>query len=302
MAGKKRDLWSDERGTKSVNRPQPVTVAKGWKVSPDAFPAKKEAPRRRKYAPIRPNNRAAVAVPLAGQSYNPADDDHQAALKKAVKQLERKKKADTKFVKMMQLGRDLKIIGNFSADKTWEEEVCVKPTGRKQLKGEAVLKKEAAAKKKKEKKSKKLGKKGSEMEARRAMKHRHHPDRVSVVKEVDEIDKLVEQHAKLTAQREAGRAKRRQEKKENMKIKHYGRHYHTPLAVDVVPSDKLVGSLRNLNGGYIHPAMDRMKSLEERNLVPARMRHTYNKRSQLKPKGELRLKRETFGILPDTTF
>lgn len=292
-----RNLWSDEGGAKAVNRPQPVAVAKGWKVTPDVLPAKSAAPRRRKYAPIRPNNRDAVSVPLGGQSYNPLDEEHQQALGKAVRQLDRKKKKDEKFVKMMMLGRDRKYEGNFSADKTWEEEVkevAVKPAKKKTAE-------DGKAGKKKNKK-KRVTKKASAQEARKAMTHRRHPMRDVVVKETAELDELLATHAKKQEKREAAREKRRAAKKANLDIKHYGRHYHTPLVVDVAPSDKLVGSLRHLSGGYVHPVLDRMKSIEERNLVPARMRHRYNKRKVLKPKGEVRLKREEFGIMPETSF
>lgn len=354
---KSRNLWNDEEGTKSVNRPQKVAVAKGWKVAPDLLPAKPQAPRRRKYAPIRPNNRDAVATPLGGQSYNPEDEEHQEALGKAVRQLTRRKLKDEKFVKMMTLGRDKQYTGNFSADKTWEEEVqekkpeastkaqkskakpaaatsntttpaatafsssgpaaatngkTAKPSGAaaaaaaapavsgpNSVKTDAAA--AAAAKKKKEAKKKKT-KKASAQDAKRAMAYRRHPQRDVVVKESEELDELLSSHAAKEATREAARAKRRSAKKANLDIKHYGRHYHTPLVVDVTPSDKLVGSLRHMSGGYVHPALERMKSLEERNLVPARMRHTYNKRKVLKPKGEVRVKREQFGIMPETSF
>lgn len=289
-----RNLWSDEQGTKAINRPQPVAVVKGWKVAPDILPAKPIAPRRRKYAPVRPNNRDAVATPLPGQSYNPVDDDHQQALRKAVRQLDRKKKKDERFVAMMMHGRDRKYEGNFSADKTWEEEVK-----------EATPKPAKAADAKssnKKKNKKKATKTETAQEARQAMRHRRHPLREVVAKETEHLDELLASHAKKQEKREAARLKRRAAKKANLNVKHYGRHYHTPLVVDVAPTDKLVGSLRHLSGGYVHPALDRMKSLEERNLVPARMRHTYNKRKVLKPKGEVRLKREEFGIMPETSF
>ncbi|KPA86223.1 hypothetical protein ABB37_00460 [Leptomonas pyrrhocoris] len=296
---KSRDLWSDENGAKAVSRPQPVAIAKGWKVAPDLLPAKPLAPRRRKYAPIRPNNRDAVATPLPGQSYNPVDNDHQKALRKAVRQLHRKKKKDDKFVRTMMRGRNQTYTGNFSADKTWEEEVNEEaPKSVKKTTSAA----DAKSSKKKQDKKKKVTKKAGAQEARRAMTHRRHPSRDAVKTETDELETLLATHAENQEKREAARLRRRAAKKANLTVKHYGRHYHTPLVVDVAPSDKLVGSLRHLNGGYIHPALDRMKSLEERNLVPARMRHTYNKRKVLKPKGEVRLKREEFGVLPYTSF
>ncbi|KAG5467368.1 hypothetical protein CUR178_01011 [Leishmania enriettii] len=334
---KSRNLWNDELNIKCVNRPQQVTVAKGWKVTPDLLPAKPLAPRRRKYAPIRPNNRDAVAIPLGGQSYNPVDAEHQEALAKAVRQLTKKKLKYEKFVKMMTMGRANKYTGNFSADKTWEEEVqetapaAAKPQKKKGAKAapsssgaspsstppapsstapnssegkeakvlaaSAVVAKDSKAGKKKKK-----TKKATAEEAKRAMVHRRHPKRDTLAKETDDLDKLLAAHTATLKKREAAGQKRRAAKKANLAIKHYGRHYHTPLVVDVMPSDKLVGSLRHLSGGYVHPVMERMKSLEERNLIPARMRHTYNKRKVLKPKGEVRVKREEFGVMPETSF
>ncbi|CBZ30799.1 conserved hypothetical protein [Leishmania mexicana MHOM/GT/2001/U1103] len=334
---KSRNLWNDRAGTKSVNRPQQVTVAKGWKVTPDLLPAKPLAPRRRKYAPIRPNNRDAVAIPLGGQSYNPLDEEHQEALAKAVRQLSKKKLKDEKFVKMMTMGRDKKYTGNLSADKTWEEEVqeTAPATAKKQKKNtktapapssasspaassaprpvaqngnggkqEKIAAAPATVAKngKTAKKQKKKAKKATAKEAKSAMIHRRHPRRDAIAEETDELDMLLAAHKATACKREAARQKRRAAKKANLAIKHYGRHYHTPLALDVTPSDKLVGSLRHLSVGYVHPALERMKSLEERNLVPARMRHTYNKRKVLKPKGEVRVKREEFGVIPETSF
>lgn len=303
--GKTRDLWSAEKGTKAVNRPQPVTIAKGWRVQPDILPIKKEAPRRRKYAPVRPNNRAAVAVPLPGQSYNPTDSDHQAALSKVVKKLQRRKAKDAKVVHMLTVGRGDKTGGSFLTDKTWEEEVKEFPSEASKKKKKKTAEQErnkAKERRKKERKQKKLGKKGSEREARRAMKHRRHPNRDTPAKEAEVLDKILEAHEETMASRQSKAEKRRQERKENATTKHFGRYYHTPLVEDVVPSSQLVGSLRHMSGGYVHPVLERMKSLEERNLVPARMRHVFNKRKVLKPKGEVKLKRESFGVLPDTTF
>lgn len=293
MRRRERDLWASEGGTKAVSRPQPVRVAKGWTVSPGVLPSKPLAPRRRKSAPVRPNNRAAVALPLGGQSYNPVDEEHQRALSKAVGQLEKRKKKDDKFVSSMTYGRDKPATGNFSADKTWEEEV-------KEKAPVAKRKKSGATKEAKKKKTK--TKKATERDAKKALVHRRHPERQAVAKEVEDMDQILSEHEAKQKKREIARTKRRAAKKENMEIKHYGRHYHTPLVLDVAPTDKLVGSLRHLNGGYVHPALERMKSLEERNLVPARMRHKYNKRKVLKARGEVRLKRESSGVMPETSF
>eukprot|EP00796_Vickermania_ingenoplastis_P005302 gene5302-3805_t len=300
--GKPRNLWSEDGGTKAVSRPKPVHVAKKWTVTPDVLPVKSEAPRRRKLAPIRPNNRPAVPLPLEGQSYNPTDADHQKVMKMAVRKLEKKQREHQKFVKQITFGRDQKFNNNMSEDTNWEEEVKEVKEKTIRPKTDEERKREAEKRKKKEKKLKKLGKSKSEKEVQRSFPHRRHPDRVEICAEVDELDKLLERHQQKQQQREVKRQKRRQAKKENMAVKHYGRYYHTPLVVDVASSDQLVGSLRHISGGNVHPALDRMKSLEERNLVPARMRHSYNKRRILKPKGEVRVKREPFGITPETSF
>lgn len=299
---KKRDLWASEGGTKAVSRPQPVKIAKKWAVTPDVLPIKKEAPRRRKLVVIRPNNRPAVPVPLPGQSYNPTDESHQGALKIAVKQLQKKEKAHRKFVQEITYGRDKQFCKKALDDTNWEEEVKEKKEKVKREKSEVELKREEVIKKKKAKKLKKLGKSNVEKEVKKSFPHRRHPDRLAIVKEMDELEKIKQSVEKRQEMLEKKREKRKAEKKENMQVKHYGRHFHTPLVVDVATSDQLVGSLRHLSGGNTHMALDRMKSLEERNLVPAKMRHTYNKRKILKPKGEVRIKREPFGVTPETGF
>lgn len=296
------DLWSSDKGTKAISRPQPVRVAKKWTVVPEVLPTKKEAPRRRKLAPIRPNNRPAVPVPLAAQSYNPADKDHQEGMKIAVRQLEKKEQAHRKFVKQFTLGRDAKVSDNITEPQNWEEEVKEFKEKKKRELSEEEIQKKAALKQKKEKKLKKLGKQNTENEKQRSYVHRRHPDRAAACADVDKIDELIKLQEKKSKKLEAKRQKRREAKKENMQIKHYGRHYYTPLVVDVASSDQLMGSLRHVNGGNVHPALERLKSLEERNLVPARMRHVYNKRRILKPKGEVRVKREPFGVTPETSF
>ncbi|CCW62093.1 unnamed protein product [Phytomonas sp. EM1] len=134
------------------------------------------------------------------------------------------------------------------------------------------------------------------------MRYRRHPNREVVRQEAAALEALLEKHERRQETLVAARERRREARKENLQVKHFGRHYHTPLVVDVLPTESLVGSLRHMSGGTVHPVLERMKSLEERNLIPARMRHSYNKRKILKPKGELRLKKETFGVLPETTF
>ncbi|CAD2216788.1 Nop53 (60S ribosomal biogenesis), putative [Angomonas deanei] len=303
MGKKLRDLWTDGGKTKAINKPTKQYLSKGWAVTPDILPAKPDGPRRRKYAPIRPNKREAVAVPLSGQSYNPSDADHQDALRKVVRKLTKKEKKNEKFVKLLEYGRDQTFEGNFSADKNWEEEVKeTKPKEKKAPLTPEIIKKEESAAKKKDKRRKKLGKLGTAREARRSLLHRRHPSQAKILKEAEVVDELLKNHMEKEAKREVRVEQRKLKRKEDTLVKHYGRHYYQGIAPDVAPSDKLVGSLRHMEGGYVHPALDRMKSLEERNLVPARMNHKYNKRKILKPKGEMHLKREDFGVLPHTTF
>lgn len=296
-----KNLWASEKGTKAIDRPQKVSIGKKWAASPDVLPTAELGPRRRKLVQIRPNNRAAVSLPLQGQSYNPTDEDHQQAMKIAVRQLEKKKTKHQKFVREMLLGRTeekkpMKVI----TDSNWEEEVKEVALRKPAEKTSLQVEHEARKKNQKQAKLKKQGRKKSEDEVKRSFPHRRHPGRVSVCNEAAKITELVELQSEAQKKLDLKRQKRREAKKENMQIKHYGRHYHTPLVTDVATSDQLVGSLRHLSGGNIHPAMERMKSLEERNLVPARMRHSYNKRRILKAKGEVKIKTEPFGLLPSS--
>lgn len=290
-----KDLWSEEGGTKAVHRPQPVKTSKTWDLPPEAIPLDPAAPRRRKYEHERPNLRDAVALPHSGQSYNPQYDDHQAAIATAVIKLEKKKKDHQKIVSLLSAGRNDVIKGNFSADKTWDEEV----QEQKPPKGKKSSADSSSAEKKKKKK--KNGKKASAEAAKKAMLHRKHPNREAAVKQLQEIDEISKEVQKKVDKREKTAIAKKIARKEGQQIKTFGRYHHTPLALDVVPSDKVVGSLRHMSGSYVHPAMDRIKSLEERNIIPARMRHTFNKRKLLKPKGDVRLKTEDFGPLPETS-
>lgn len=60
-----------------------------------------------------------MSIPLPGQSYNPRDEDHQVALARAVKTLEKKKRKDAQFVKAFTMGRDWQINSNLTTDKNW---------------------------------------------------------------------------------------------------------------------------------------------------------------------------------------
>lgn len=291
--GKMKDLWGAEGGVKAVNRPQPVRTSATWTLPPEAVPIDPAAPRRRKYEHVLPNKRAAVALPSDGQSYNPEYQAHQEILAETVKRLQKRQKKHAKLEALLSLGKNDGIKGNFEADKTWDEEVQEQKPPKPAKKGPATQEKK--------KKKKKQGKKAAADAAKKALPHRRHPDRDKVIDQVAKIDKIakeVEKKVKKTEKRAVQKIITRQEGQE---IKNFGRYHHTPLLPDVVPTDKLVGSLRHVSGSYIHPALDRIKSLEERNIIPARMRHTFNKRKLLKPKGDVRLKTETFGVMPETS-
>ena len=295
--GKKKSknmLWDAEGGTRAISKPVPVATSRDWTLPPEAIPIKPEAPRRLKVFRAKPNKRDAVAVPHPGQSYNPLDVDHQAALAAAVKKLKKKERANEKLIKAVTY-TGKKIVGNFSADKTWEEEVQDKKPEKKKTKAVQI----ASEKKKKKKKKSMVAKKEAERAKKLSSRCRRHPHRVEPLKQLDKIADIEEYVAKKVAKRIERAAKKKIDRREGQKISTFGRYHHTPTVLDVAPTDKLVGSLRYLSGSYIHPAVERVKSLEERNLIPARMAHKFNRRKVLKPKGDVTIKREAFGILPE---
>jgi hypothetical protein len=304
MARKKNTLlWTVDGTLSAPNRPAAVATSKHWTIPPESVPVKPEAPRRQKVNRVKPNKRAAVSVPHPGQSYNPTDEHHQAALAIAVKKLQKKEKENLKLLRALS-GGDAKIVGNFSADKTWEEDVQEKPkhssskTGG--AKGNSSGKQQATAeKKKKKKKKKKVAKKDAEKASKMSARNRRHPNRQAPLAQLDQVADIERYVAKKVLQREDRAIKKKVDRKEGQKISNFGRYHHTPLVMDVAPTNKLAGSLRHISGSYVHPALERTKSLEERNIIPARMRHTYNKRKVLKPKGQLTVKREAFGVMPD---
>lgn len=292
------DLWGEDNGTRAVTKPQPVATSESWYVPAEAF-TNKNGPRRRPVQHQKPNLRDAVAVPEAGQSYNPSFDAHQATIKTVVKKLTKKKKSHEKLVDLLSLGKDQKVVGNFSADKTWDEEVNDQKKLKEKKKPSTAT--AGAEDRKKKRKKQKKGKKETERAAKKALPHRRHPDRSAAVEQADEIDEIAEEVNKKVQKRERTALKKKEARKAGQQIKSFGRYHHTPLVPDVAPTEKLVGSLRHITATYTNPLTERVKSLEERNIIPARMRHKFNKRKVLKPKGEVRLKRETFGIMPETS-
>ena len=359
-AGKQKatiDLWEGDNDT-AVSRPLPIRTSDDWYIDAEMAPEDRNGPRRRIYQPKRPNQRPAVMVPHAGQSFNPDDVNHQLALLKATNALERKQLEDAKFQKMLSQKGDGSYKGNLSSDKTWEDEAVARPTplsssGRdaKQRNnvaksaspaagllatraraalatattsdlpagdGDPPVENEVAAAvsataagvaknsgigNEKKKNKKKKAKKGNKIEVakgiRRQRVHRRHPQRITsgdVAELPDVVSDLTERQARLDKLRKA----RRKRKAAGMDIKAFGRYHHQPLVIDVAASDARVSTLRHMKSSVnIHPALDRIKSLEERNLIPAKMRHKYHLRKDPMPLGDVMIRKETMGLMPE---
>ena len=288
-------LWSD-KGETAVSTPQEVRVNDKWTLPPEEIPADPMGPRRRPVPHVRPSARPSVSAPHAGQSYNPLDTAHQDALAVAVRKLQKKKKADADFVRRMGL-RSTSYRGDLNSDKNWEN--AEEGAGAKSSSSKTKQAKSAQSKKAEKKKKKKKAKKQDSRTIRKQRAPHRHPNRAVVASQLEEVDRIqaevkakVEKHNLRMERKKAAR-------KDNTQIKKFGRHFHQPLALDVARSDQLVGALRHMTatcgGSCAHPVLDRVKSLEARNIIPARMRHTYNKRKVLKPKGDVIIQREGFG-------
>jgi chemotaxis protein histidine kinase CheA len=287
------DLWDDD-GV-AINRgPQAREVSKGWHIDPENQPDL-GADRRRKANLAKPNKRAAVHVPMAGQSYNPDEVDHKQVVVTVVKKLEERKAAHDKFAAEMALRTSAEYRGDLNTDKMWEEEVKEglrhAPDSKRKI--ERVKKEKA-----------KTATKKNAIELRREKRankhHSRHPDRKSIAGDVDRIDDLMKEVDRDTRKSELRHLRRHKARVEGQQVLKYGRYQHTPLIPDVAPSTAAAGKLRHVKATDVsHPALDRMKSLEERSLVPARMRHAFNKRTVLKSKGEVRVVHENFGGLTE---
>lgn len=290
------DLWGSEGGTKAITKPQPVETSKGWSIDAEMIPAIKGDVRPRAVPFVKPNKRAAVAIPNPGQSYNPDDTHHQAAMLQAAIKIQERKNSFEKFARMMTNTGDVDVkFGALVNDKNWEAEDVNE--------GKRVLtEEESEARNAEKKKIKKVVrvKKVVKDSIRKSAKHKRQPDRERALSKFDKIDSLVADVNKKVAKREARVVQKKQLRADGQQIMSFGRYHHTPLVMDVATSDKLVGSLRHMtNDSAAHAALDRVKSLEERNLIPARMRHTFNKRRVLKARGQVSIRREAMGRCPD---
>ena len=312
------DLWDDD-GVAIQRRPEARTTgAKGdWFIDAENQHHAVTAARRRavERTVAKPNKRAAVPIPLAGQSYHPDEKDHEEAVNFAASKIISRKAAHDKFVKSMNLRTPKEYKGDLNTDKTWEEEVQGPGTAGKKLPAgsstDAALPAAAAADRTKAEKAKaakakaKKSKNAIEVrrDTRRSRMHARHPDRKSVEADADRLDELQLEVDKETRKSERRALRKLVRKAEGQQLVKYGRNMHTPLLPDVLPKAAHTGALRHVKPAAVHhPALDRAKSLEERGLVPARMRHTYNKRKMLKAKGEVRVVTEEFGGLVEQKF
>lgn len=297
MAPKKKvmkDLWDAEEGTKAIVTPTALRVDSGkWFIDAEMRPNEQAGVRTRAYKDTaKPNKRAAVAIPHPSQSYNPDDRNHQAALQAVAVSLEKKRKAHENFVKKI-THTGPRIKSALVDDQTWEESVNDGAVARQE---KALIKNRGRTKRTTKLKVKKVVKDS----IRRSKRHMRHPDRAAAVGDLDEIADIKEAVDKKV-KRMANKAKRKiQARKDGLETKSFGRYHFTPQLLDVATTDKLVGCLRHIAANTAsHAAVDRVKSLEERNVIPARMRHTFNKRKMLKVKGQVMIKREPMGRMPD---
>lgn len=315
-----KDLWGDAADSDTNN-----SKTGDWKLScaKTAEKRKEWTPRSRPPNPSKPNHKAAVPLPHGGQSYHPADDAHQDALRQASKNLERKKKQDDDWIKKMSL-KDKAYKGDLKSDRNWKDDdeddaltgengelllgnkVSVRTKPEREMKRSEKLdehKKKMVEIKKKH--GKKLSKSELAERKRHALKLKRQPNQIRKMRDADRVEEIADEvgaamdhTVRLTKYRKAL-------KKKDQSTVAFGRHYHQPLALEVAPTQALTGSLRQLLNGRqggniaaVHPLVDRMKSLEARNMVPARMRHKYNKKKEVIAPGEVKILREPFGLMP----
>ena len=320
-----RDLWGAEGGKAYVKNKQPDP---NWSLSSkNAFKKETQDPRKRPGLRSEKNKKEAVPLPHGGQSYHPTDADHQAALKRAAATLERKKHQDEEWVKKRSLnekdlieslkkknkkqknkdaadGEDASSSDDDSED--YDEPLAPreKAEDRQKMTRSQVLKeKKKNTVAQKAKHGKKLSKSELAERKKHALRLKRQPNQLKKLKDVDRIEEIA---AEVGAEKyhSIKLAQFRKELKKKGKItKAFGRHHHQPLAMEVAPTAALTGSLRQLmsragNNAAANPVVDRMKSLEARNMVPAKMRHKYNQKKEVIQTGEIKVIKENFGTNP----
>lgn len=312
----KVDLWDDDANKNKEGE---------WKLScaKTAEKRKEWTPRTRPPNPSKPNHKAAVPLPHAGQSYHPADDAHQDALRQAAKNLERKKRQDEAWIKKMSL-KDKAYKGDLKSDRNWKDDddddaligendelllgdkvsTRSKPTRDMKRSEKLEAKKKQIAEIKK-KHGKKLSKSELAERKKHALKLKRQPNQLRKLRDADRVEEIADEvGAEMDHTTRLSKYRKALKKKDQTTVA-FGRHHHQPLALEVAPTQALTGSLRLLlnsrQGGanaVVHPLVDRVKSLEARNMIPARMRHQYNKKKEVIAPGEVKIQREAFGIMP----
>lgn len=180
------------------------------------------------------------------------------------------------------------------------------------FKKEKMTRSQVLEEKKKKTRDQKLkhGKKLSKSELadrkRHALALKRQPNQIKKNKDVDRIDEIADEVGAALFRSHQLAKHRKQLKKRNQTTVSFGRHHHQPLALEVAPTTALTGSLRQLMNrsganAVVHPVVDRMKSLEARNMIPAKMRHKYNKKKVVVAPGEVKVVREAFGTMPDSS-
>lgn len=318
-----KDLWGGKDGKASQKNKQPD---RSWVLSSKSAIKRDEWEARvRPSNPSAKNEKAAVPLPHGGQSYHPSDDAHQHALLLATKNLEKKKKQDEKWIKSRNLNEE-ELLGlpkkkvshkkpldnedaaesndDSSSDDEQEEEYIDNTIDKEKMTRSQVLnQKKQKTRDQKLKHGKKLSK--SELAERKkfALNLKRKPNQLRKNKDIDRIEEIADEVGAALYRTHQLSKYRKNLRKKNQTTISFGRHHHQPLAMEVAPTQALTGNLRQLMSrkganAVVHPVVDRMKSLEARNMVPAKMRHKYNKRKEVIANGEVKVIRETFGTRP----
>jgi len=317
------DIWDtvDEKSgkAKAINTPQPVNVAPGWDVNPDMIHRPKGEARKRKIQVVKPNKIAAVELPHAGQSFNPQVDDHQQALSKAVHKLEKQKASHEKFAQWLNIGKTKEekslygggvnpdYLGSKRRAEGEDGDAMPGAAGDDSEDDEedeeegAPMSKNQSKKRRSDVPKKRHIKMIHRKDVKRSRDERRHPDRDQIAADMEDLSELMAEVQERKQKNFERLARRKMRNAEGLQTKKIGRHIHQPLPMEVSTTGNLVTSLRHLKAGEIHPLQHRVKSLEARNLIPARMRHTYNKNKKPKAKGEVMIRKENFGLMPDST-
>lgn len=306
---------------KITKKPGNMGTLEGFGDMTPFLPRAKWTARKRPSHASAKNHKAAVALPHGGQSYNPEDTAHQSALAQAAQTLARKKAQHEKFM-AEQLRRESDLIkardgAAKKADESEDEgsddeadEAMVplgdKPSRRTEETKSSQLRKLQQQKEKRIARGKKKLTKTEQ--AQLARKNRGFKRQPKADPDLDRVEDVADEVAARLYRSHRMSVHRKKLRRLDQTTVAFGRHHHQPVALEVAPTAALTGSLRTMlnNQTAAHcvqnPLVDRVKSLEARNMIPARMRHTYNKKKEVLQPGEVKVHRESFGTLPDDRF